>query len=141
MHPIFKNSEFKLDHIGIAVENLETGKEFYLGLGFRGMYVEEVLTEKVRVGMFELQNEARIELLEPIDEASPIAKFLQKRGPGIHHICFKVEDIEGTMKKLRDQGFQLLSQGPVPGAHNCRVAFVHPKSTGGVLVELSQSQS
>jgi methylmalonyl-CoA epimerase len=141
MDSIFKNRDFKLDHIGIAVETLEMGKAFYEGLGFKNMYIEEVPSEKVRVGMFELLNEARIELLEPTHETSPISKFLKNRGPGIHHICFKVEDIQATMKKLTAQGYQLLSQNPVVGAHNCLVVFVHPKSTGGVLIELSQTNN
>lgn len=129
---------YEFDHVGIAVKSLEEGQKFYLNLGFQQMYVEEVASEKVKVGMFELGNQSRIELLEPTSEDSPIAKFVQKRGEGIHHICLRVKDVVAVMKQLEAQGVQLLSERPRPGAHGCQVVFVHPKSTGGVLLELSQ---
>ncbi len=138
---VFNSTDFKLDHIGIAVSNLEDGAKFYRSLGFSSMHVELVPTEKVKVGMFELANQARIELLEPTTPDSPVGKFLEKRGAGIHHICFQVTDIRAVLARLKDQGVQLINEEPTPGAHNCRVAFVHPKSTGGVLVELSEPQS
>lgn len=131
---------FELDHIGVAVESLEQGKPFYETLGLGDMHVEEVKGEKVKVGMFELGNSARIELLEPTSPDSAVAKFLANRGPGIHHICLKVKDIRAILKTLKAQGVKLVHEEPVQGAHNCLIAFVHPKSTGGVLIELSESQ-
>lgn len=135
----FSSSEFKLDHIGIAVKSLEEGAKFYRALGFHGMHVEVVESEKVRVGMFEMANQARVELLEPTVPDSPVGKFLEKRGSGIHHICFQVQDIRKTIAKLKAEGMQLINDEPKPGAHGCMVAFVHPKSAGGVLVEISES--
>lgn len=131
---------FDLDHIGIAVESLEKGQEFYKALGLGEMHVEEVPGEKVKVGMFELENDARIELLEPTTPESAVAKFLASRGPGIHHICLKVSDIRSVLAKLKAQGVKLVHETPVPGAHNCLIAFIHPKSTGGILIELSEPQ-
>lgn len=132
--------EYELDHIGVAVRSLKEGKVFYEALGYKDMATEDVPGEKVRVGFFELKNQARIELLEPMDETSPIAKFLENRGPGIHHICLRVKDIRAVMASLRQSGMRLLSEEPRQGAHNCLVAFIHPKSAGGVLIELSQPQ-
>lgn len=130
--------KFELDHIGVAVESLEKGKAFYQALGLGKMSVERVDGEKVNVGMFELQNDVRIELLEPTEADSPVGKFLKNHGPGIHHICLKVSDIRATLKALKSQGVQLINEEPRPGAHECLVAFIHPKSTGGILIELSQ---
>lgn len=129
---------FELDHIGVATESLEKGRSFYEALGLGPMTTEVVASEKVKVGFFELGNDARIELLEPTEKDSPVAKFLEKRGPGIHHICLKVKDIKSVLKALKAQGVQLINEEPRPGAHGCQVAFVHPKSTGGILLELSQ---
>ena len=137
---MFNSTEFRLDHIGIAVESLEKGAEFYKALGFHSMHVEVVAREKVKVGMFELANQARVELLEPTSPDSAVGRFLEKRGPGIHHICFSVKDLRVTMSNLKASGIQLINQEPVVGAHNCLIAFVHPKSTGGVLIELSENQ-
>lgn len=133
-----KSVSMELDHIGVAVESLEKGRAFYEALGLGPMKTERVESEKVTVGFFELGNDSRIELLEPTDDESAVAKFLAKRGPGIHHICLKVEDIRTTLKMLKTQGVQLINEEPRPGAHNCLVAFIHPKSTGGILIELSQ---
>jgi methylmalonyl-CoA/ethylmalonyl-CoA epimerase len=129
---------YDMDHIGVAVRTLEEGKVFYEALGLGPMHVEEVASEKVKVGFFTLANGSRIELLEPTSSDSPIAKFLDKRGPGIHHICLRVDDIRAALVKLKAQGMQLINEEPKPGAHGCLVAFVHPKSTGGILIELSQ---
>ncbi|MBX3023249.1 MAG: methylmalonyl-CoA epimerase [Bdellovibrionales bacterium] len=129
---------FELDHIGVAVESLEKGKPFWETLGLGPMTTERVDSEKVLTGFFELGNDARIELLEPTHPDSPIAKYLSKRGPGIHHICLKVNDIRAVMKALKAQGVQLINEEPKLGAHDCEVAFIHPKSTGGILLELSQ---
>jgi methylmalonyl-CoA/ethylmalonyl-CoA epimerase len=131
---------FELDHIGVAVETLEKGKAFYEALGLGNMSVEKVASEKVTVGMFELGNDSRIELLEPTEAESPVGKFLKSRGPGIHHICLKVSDLRATLKALKAQGVQLINEEPKVGAHNKLIAFVHPKSTGGILIELSQPQ-
>ncbi|MGZ3722260.1 MAG: methylmalonyl-CoA epimerase [Bdellovibrionales bacterium] len=130
--------KFELDHIGVAVESLEKGKAFYEALGLGKMSVEKVASEKVTVGMYELGNDSRIELLEPTEPDSPVGKFIKSRGPGIHHICLKVSDIRATMKALKSQGVQLINDEPREGAHNKLVAFIHPKSTGGILIELSQ---
>lgn len=129
---------FELDHIGVAVESLEKGKPFWETLGLGPMTTEHVESEKVITGFFETENNASIELLEPTDPESAVGKFLAKRGPGIHHICLKVNDIRAVMKQLKAAGVQLLSEEPRKGAHNCEVVFIHPKSTGGILLELSQ---
>ncbi len=102
------------------------------------MTTETVESERVKVGFFELNDGVRIELLEPMGADSPVGKFLEKRGPGVQQVCFRVKDIRATMKALKEKGIQLLSDEPKPGAHNCQVAFIHPKSTGGILIELSQ---
>ena len=139
--------EFELDHIGIAVESLEKGFEFYKGLGFSQMATEVVESQKVKVGFIDLGPVVegrgvvtRIELLEPTSDESPIKKFLEKRGPGIHHICLRVKDISEKLERLKEAGYKLIHEQPFVGAHNCLVAFVHPKSTGGVLLELSELQ-
>ncbi len=130
--------DYDLDHIGIAVRSLAEGRTFYDALGLSEMTVETVESEKVKVGFVTLKNGSRIELLEPTSGDSEVAKFLDKRGPGIHHICLRVGDIRRVMKRLKDKGLKILSDEPKRGAHNCLVAFVHPQSAGGVLVELSQ---
>lgn len=132
---------FAMDHIGVAVKSLESGFKFYQALGFDKMEIEEVPSEKVKVGFLPLKNGCDIELLEPLSEDSPVAKFITKRGEGIHHICLRVEGIGEVLKRLKSKGVQLINDEPKLGAHNCLVAFVHPKSTGGVLLELSEKQS
>lgn len=129
---------FEIDHIGVAVESLEKGKGFWEALGLGPMTTETVASEKVKVGFFELANGVRIELLEPTEKDSSIAKFLEKRGPGVQQVCFRVKDIRATLKALKAKGIQLINEEPRPGAHGCLVAFLHPKSTGGILIELSQ---
>jgi methylmalonyl-CoA/ethylmalonyl-CoA epimerase len=130
----------KIEHIGIAVESIDEMVSYYrdgLGLEYGG---EEVVEEqKVRVAFFGI-GESSIELLEPTSEDSPIAKFLAKRGPGIHHIAVRVENIDEALKQHQANGARLIDNEPRTGAHNMRIAFVHPKSTGGVLVELCQKQ-
>ena len=138
LNDFLQTSDFVLDHIGIAVESLEKGKVFYEALGFTAMSTEVVESESTKVGFFTLGNGARIELLEPLDGKGPIAKFLSKRGEGIHHVCLRVKDIEKTMEDLKTKGFQLINNEPKEGAHNCRVAFIHPKAANGVLIELSE---
>ncbi len=132
------NFEFEIDHIGIAVESLDQGFEFYRALGFSNMEKETVGTEGVQVGFLPLQNNANLELLEPLNSDSTLRKFLDKRGPGIHHICLRVKDIRAVLAQLKEKGVRLLNEQPKVGAHNCLVAFIHPASAGGVLIELSQ---
>jgi methylmalonyl-CoA epimerase len=129
---------FELDHIGIAVENLDAGGAFYRALQMQESDREDVKSEKVKVGFYPLENDANIELLEPTDGESPIRKFLDKRGPGIHHICLRVNKLDELVAHLKKNNVQLINDVPKVGAHNCRVVFVHPKSTGGVLIELSE---
>lgn len=126
-----------LDHIGIAVSSLAEGAEFYQALGLELEGVEEVSEQGVKVGFLSV-GDTRLELLEPTGESSPIAKHLERRGPGLHHLCVRVDDIRASMAALSEQGYRLLSDEPQQGAHGCLVCFVHPKSTGGVLLELSQ---
>jgi methylmalonyl-CoA/ethylmalonyl-CoA epimerase len=130
-------SELKLDHIGIAVHSISEGARLYEALGLELSGIEEVTEQGVRVGFLAL-GEPRIELLEPLGPSSPIAHHLDRRGPGIHHICIGVVDIRAAMARLSDAGFRLLSDEPEAGAHGCQVCFVHPSSAGGVLIELSQ---
>lgn len=126
-----------LDHIGIAVRSIEEKRPVYENLGLVYEGEEVVPTEKVRVAFLATSN-TRIELLEPTAEDSPIAKFLAKRGEGIHHICCGVTDLRARMAQLKEQGLRLTSDEPRPGAHGKQVTFLHPASTGGVLLELSQ---
>jgi methylmalonyl-CoA/ethylmalonyl-CoA epimerase len=129
--------DLSLDHIGIAVASLEQGTAFYRALGLEVTGIEEVAEQGVRVAFLPV-GDGRLELLEPTGPESPIARHLEKRGPGIHHISLHVHDIRATMERLRAAGHRLLSDEPQEGAHGCLVCFVHPKSTGGVLLELSQ---
>jgi methylmalonyl-CoA/ethylmalonyl-CoA epimerase len=129
-----------LDHIGIAVESIAEGRRLYEALGLAVEGEENVAGQGVRVAFLPV-GDGRLELLEPTTPDSPIARHLEKRGPGLHHICLKVADIHRSMADLRDRGYQFLSEDPQPGAHGCLVAFVHPRSTGGVLLELSQAAS
>lgn len=127
-----------LDHIGIAVSNLEEAERRYsLLFGFQSTGKEEVESEKVKVSFFKCGN-TKVELLEGLGEESAISKFVAKKGEGIHHLAFSVENIEEEMKRLSEAGFQLLSDVPKKGAGGKLVVFIHPKSTGGVLVELCQ---
>lgn len=124
-----------IDHLGIAVSNLDESVEYYekaLGLHCHGR--EEVASQKVKTAFFEA-GDVHIELLEPTSEDSPIAKFLEKNGEGIHHIAFAVDNIEGQLKKASDAGVRLIHEVPFEGAADKLVAFLHPKSTHGVLTE------
>lgn len=132
--------EYSLDHIGIAVESIDSALPFYKAMGWNNVSTEVVDSENVKVGFLELKNNCRLELLESTSENGPISIFLKKRGPGIHHFCLKVKDIHKTLIRLKQKNIQLINQEPKLGAHNCLVAFIHPKATGGVLIELSQSQ-
>jgi methylmalonyl-CoA/ethylmalonyl-CoA epimerase len=131
--------EIEIDHIAIAVPKLGINDGFWKALGFSpDPHPEVVADQKVKVGMLEFKNQARIELLEPTDETSTVAHFLKKRGPGLHHICLRVKNIETVLKNLKASNIRLINETPVNGAHGCKVAFVHPSSTGGVLIELSE---
>jgi len=134
--------DIEFDHIGIAVESLAAPSyAFWQALGWPSRPdTETVVDQKVKVAMLPLKNSSCIELLEPTDTTSTIANFLSKRGPGIHHICLRVKDIDGVLLKLKNAQVRLINEVPVRGAHDCRVAFVHPSATGGVLVELSEKQ-
>ncbi|MCB0363855.1 MAG: methylmalonyl-CoA epimerase [Bdellovibrionaceae bacterium] len=131
---------YKLDHIGIAVPSLAEGGKLYEALGFSEVHVEDVVGEGVKVGTYELANDSRIELLEPLGENSPVAKFLEKRGPGVHHICLAVTGLAQILKDLKAAGVRLVYDEPRPGAHNCMISFIHPASAGGVLIELSEKK-
>lgn len=125
-----------LHHIGIAVENLDDAVRIYRDqLGLRLDSIEEVPTERVRVAVL-FAGETRIELLEPTGDDSPIAKAIAKRGPGVHHVAFQVDDAQGEITRLDAAGLRVLDEEPRPGAHNTKCAFIHPKSLGGVLGEL-----
>jgi methylmalonyl-CoA/ethylmalonyl-CoA epimerase len=126
-----------LDHIGIAVGSLSESRRFYESLGLAVSDEQEVPEQSVRVAFLPV-GDARIELLEPTAEASPIARHLARRGPGLHHLCLRVPDIRAAMAQLVREGYELLTEEPQPGAHGCLVCFVHPRSSGGVLIELSK---
>ncbi len=131
----------KIDHIGIAVRNLAAGNALYQRLlGIPHYKIEAVATEQVTTSFFQV-GESKIELLEASGPESAIAKFIEKRGEGIHHIAFEVDDIRAEMARLEAEGFVLLQKEPKRGADNKLVAFLHPKSSGGVLVELCQSMT
>ncbi len=131
----------RLDHIGIAVNELESGSVFWniLGLEMQGDELNEEQGVNIRFFGSEPSSEgARIELLSPTSEDTPIGKFLQQRGPGIQQIAFRVDDLQGLLNRLKSQGVRLINETPTVGAHGSQIAFVHPSSTGGVLVELLQ---
>ena len=128
----------KINHIGIAVQSIEATLPFYrdqLGMGFLGC--EEVVDQKVKVAMLGV-GESKIELLEPTSPESPVAKFLEKNGQGIHHVAYEVVDIEAALAKMCAAGARLIDEKPRHGAHGTLIAFVHPKSSHGVLTELCQ---
>lgn len=129
---------FEIDHIGVAVKSIEESLGFYKSLGFTSVDREEVASEKVKVAFVRFQNQANVELLEATSPESPVAKFIQKRGEGIHHICFRVKNIRSVVAQLKKEGIHLINEEPRKGAHQCEVVFVHPKSCSGVLVELSE---
>lgn len=128
-----------LNHIGIAVHSIEDQRPFYegaLGADFEGF--EDVPNQKVRVGFFRVSN-VRLELLEPTDPSSPVGKFLEKRGEGLHHLAFTVDDIQARIDDLKESGFRMIDETPRGGAHHMKIAFLHPKSTFGVLTELCEA--
>jgi methylmalonyl-CoA/ethylmalonyl-CoA epimerase len=128
----------KIEHIGIAVKDLSTSIPLFTTLLNTECYkIEEVESEKVKTGFF-LKGESKVELLESTDPNGVIAKFVEKKGEGIHHIAFAVKNIEIEMERLRKEGFTLLNETPKKGADNKLVCFLHPKTTNGVLIELCQ---
>lgn len=131
----------KIDHLGIATKGIDEALEFWRdSLGLENVHTETVEEQKVRVAMLPL-GESRIELLEPTSEDSPISKYLEKRGGGIHHLAVEVDDIAATLASLKARGMRLIDETPKVGAEGCLVAFVHPATTNGVLLELVQKQS
>lgn len=129
---------FSLDHLGIAVKSLAAAKGIYEKLGLTISPEENIPAEKVRVVMVPVEN-TRIELLEATSEDSTIAKFIAKRGEGLHHICLRVSDLSAAVEKLKSDGVRLVSEEIKTGAGGHRYVFVHPQSTGGVLLELVDS--
>jgi methylmalonyl-CoA/ethylmalonyl-CoA epimerase len=128
----------KIDHVGIAVANLEEAINFYrdqVGLDCEGMEVVE--EQKVKVAFFPV-GESKIELLESTDPDGPVGKFIEKKGGGVHHLSFRVSNIEEKLRQLKEQGVTLIDEKPRYGAGGAKIAFIHPKSTGGVLVELCE---
>ena len=127
-----------INHVGIAVRSIDAQRPFYEGaLGAVFENIEEVSDQKVRVGFFRI-GDVRLELLEPTDPTSTIATFLDKRGEGLHHVAYTVEDIEARIAELKQSGLRMIDDTPRPGAHHMRIAFVHPKSSLGVLTELCE---
>ena len=131
---------FQIDHLGIAVKSLAAAKSVYEKLGFKVAGEETVESEKVRVAMLPLGN-SRIELMEPTSEDSTVARFIAKRGEGLHHICLRVPDLAAAVSRLKHDGVRLVSDEIKTGAGGHRYIFVHPQSTGGVLMELVEDRS
>jgi methylmalonyl-CoA/ethylmalonyl-CoA epimerase len=131
-------ANLKIDHLGIAVRSLAEAARAYEALGFRVEATHEVPSERVRAAFLPV-GESHLELLEPTDPASPIARFLEKRS-GLHHVCVLVDDLDTALAELRARGVELVGEAPRPGAGGCRVAFVHPRAAGGVLLELKEAR-
>ena len=128
----------KISHIGIAVKSLDETIPFYRdNLGMALLGVEEVVEQKVKVAMLQI-GESKIELLEPTDPESPVARFLEKNGPGVHHLAYEVADLVEAIAHMEREGARMIDRTPRHGAHSTRIAFVHPKSSYGVLTELCQ---
>ena len=128
----------KIDHLGIAVNSIDEGKKFWsdiLGLAFEG--AETVAEQKVTTAFFPV-SESEVELLESTAPDGPVAKYIEKKGTGIQHVAFRVEDIDAALAELKEKGVKLIDQEPRIGAGGARIAFLHPKATGGVLVELCE---
>ena len=130
----------KIEHLGIAVRNIDASNEVFAKLFGEPHYkMEEVESEGVKTSFFKV-GDNKIELLEATNENSPIAKFIEKKGEGIHHVAFEVEDIYKEIERLKKEGFRVLNETPKNGADNKLIAFLHPKSTNGVLIELCQER-
>lgn len=127
-----------VNHIGIAVKSIDSHRDYYekvLGAEFEA--IEDVPSQKVRVAFYKI-GDLRLELLEPSDPASTIASFIEKRGEGMHHVAYTVDDIEARLAELKAEGVRLIDDSPRPGAHHMQIAFLHPKSSAGVLTELCE---
>ncbi len=127
----------RVDHVGIAVKNLDESVQFYESLGFKATGYEVVAEQKVKVAFLPC-GDSELELLESTEPDGPIARFIEKNGPGIQHIAIRVDDIDKALEELKAKEVRLIDQTPRYGAGNARIAFVHPKATGGVLLELTQ---
>jgi methylmalonyl-CoA epimerase len=131
-----------LDHVAIAVKDLDKSQKVWEDMGLTFSPEREVVASQgVQTAFAAMDENAHLELLCPHGESGPIHKYLEKKGEGIHHLCFKVPDIEAKCNELKEKGYILLNESPVEGANNCMVNFIHPKSTGGVLVEISQKRN
>lgn len=128
----------KIDHIGIAVRDIQSVLSFYQqALGLENLGFEVVEDQGVRVAFLPV-GESRFELLEPLNDDSPVAKFIARRGEGIHHICLDVDSVAESLEEMKQRGLQLIDNEPRLGAHHKQIAFVHPKASNGVMIELSQ---
>jgi methylmalonyl-CoA epimerase len=134
------NKDCFLDHVAIAVKNLDSAQKVYEDLGLNFSKDREIVeSQKVTTAFAHIDEHAHIELICPINEEGPVQKFIEKNGEGIHHLCFKVPDVVKKCEEMKSLGYQLIYEKPFNGANNCLVNFIHPKSTGGVLIEISQS--
>ncbi|MFC2135188.1 methylmalonyl-CoA epimerase [Bacteroidota bacterium] len=128
----------QIEHIGIAVKNLDESIKYYEDiLGLKCYAIEEVKDQKVKTAFFKV-GEVKIELLESTDPEGPIGKFIEKKGEGIHHLAFAVKDLAGSLKEVEEKGVQLIDKTPRKGAEGLNIGFLHPKATGGVLTELCE---
>ncbi|MDO9183752.1 MAG: methylmalonyl-CoA epimerase [Bacteriovorax sp.] len=134
------NKDCFLDHVAIAVKNLDIAQKVYEDLGLKFSNKREVVeSQKVTTAFAHIDEHAHIELICPLNSEGPVQKFIDKNGEGIHHLCFSVPDVEKKSAEMKALGYQLIHERPFMGANNCLVNFIHPKSTGGVLIEISQS--
>ncbi len=130
-----------LDHIAIAVNSIQERKSVYEDLGFVFCdHIEEVPSQMVKTAFATVEGKARIELLESTSDKSTVAKFIKSKGEGIHHLCFRVADVQKRQDELVLKGYKFIYDAPFEGADNCLVNFIHPKSTGGILIEISQKR-
>jgi len=128
-----------LDHIAIAVPELDEAiARFATDLGVTLDHVEDVTQAQTRTAFLPVAGPTNIELITPLDGAGPVKASLDKRGPGLHHLCFRTDDLDGDVARLRDKGWRFTTEAPTTGAHGTRVMFIHPKSAGGVLIELAE---
>jgi methylmalonyl-CoA epimerase len=128
----------RIDHIGVAVTDLEEAIDLHVGVyGLRLVHRETIAEQGVEAVLLDV-GENHVELLAPLHEETPVGRFLAKRGPGLHHVAYQVEDIEAVLRTLRDQGVRLIDETPRTGIRGCQVAFLHPSASGGVLTELVQ---
>ena len=129
-----------IEHIGIAVKNLEESIKYYEEIfGLKCYRIEEIKDQKVKTAFFKI-GETKIELLESTDPEGPVSKFIEKRGEGVHHVAFAVKDLQNTLQKVEKKGITLIDKQPRPGAEGLNIAFLHPKSTQGVLIELCEQR-